>query len=130
MTSRGCCDTDVIPALADLVGAGVALGCGVTVAAGVAAGLPLAVVGAGVTAPGPGDVAAPVPDDPMAPVAAPVAATLVEATLVDATLVEVSMTAAVSELATTVDGTLTGTGMNCGTSTGTGMAIFLTFLMR
>lgn len=56
--------------------------------------------------------------DPMAPEAVAPAATLVE----EPTIV------AVSELATTVDGTLIGTGMNCGTPTGTGMAIFLTFL--
>ena len=56
--------------------------------------------------------------DPMAP----------EAVAPAATLVEESTIAAVLELATTVDGTLIGTGMNCGTPTGTGMAIFLTFL--
>ncbi|CAI5718241.1 unnamed protein product [Peronospora effusa] len=80
------------------VGAGVDLDPRVAVGAGVATGRPFAVVGAGVTAADP-----------------------------SATLMRQSTTA-VLEPATTVDRMLTGTGMKCGTSTGTGIAIFLIFL--
>jgi len=111
----GCCARDGT-ALAKLVGAGVALGLRATVAAGVAAGRPFDFVGAGVTA------TTFVPGETTLLEAALLATTFVEATLV------VEPTTAVLELATTVDGMLMGTGMNCGTSTGTGIAIFLTFL--
>ncbi|RQM15332.1 hypothetical protein DD237_008045 [Peronospora effusa] len=102
------------------VGAGVDLDPRVAVGAGVATGRPFAVVGAGVTA-----------ADPSATLV-PAATTLLEAALIEATLVEATLvvesTTAVLEPATTVDRMLTGTGMKCGTSTGTGIAIFLIFL--
>lgn len=94
-----------------------------TVATGVTAGRPFTVVGAGVTAPGPSATLVPGPTG---------ATTLFDATPLDAIVFEATLVVdpmtAVSELATTVDGMLMGTGMNCGTSTGTGIAIFLTLL--
>ena len=114
MADLVCCALDR-PTLADLVGAGVVGNVRGTVAVEFAAGRPITFVGAGVTAASPGATLVPDPT------------TLLEAKVLEATLVAEPKTA-VSELATTVDGMLTGTGMNCGTSTGMGIAIFLTFL--
>ena len=103
----GCTPLPVF-ALATLVGAGV-VNAGV-VGAGVAVDRPFTVVGAGVTRP---------KAEPFAPAAA---------VAVPATAVLDELTTAVFELATTEDGTFTGTGIYCGTPTGTGIAIFVTFL--